>query len=181
MNDKLEKFIKSHRAEMDGEEPRPDLWIDIANEISSKTKQRNLTKSFVWWRAAAIFLLFITSLMVLEKFISQPEKEEITMNQQLQEAESFYIELISQRKENLISRSEALDLGEDFVKEINMLDSMYNVLKKDLANGNEENIVDAMILNLQLRIEVLNKQLSIIQTIENSKNENIIEDETIRL
>ena len=62
-----------------------------------------------------------------------------------------------------------------------MLDSMYAVLKKDLNKGNEDVIADAMILNLRLRIEILNKQLSIIQAIEDSKNENITEDETIRL
>jgi hypothetical protein len=58
---------------------------------------------------------------------------------------------------------------------------MYMVLKKDLQNGNEENLTDAMILNLQLRIEILNQQLSIIQSIETRKNGKIDEDETIRL
>jgi len=181
MNDKLEQFIKSHRADMDDKDPRPDLWIDIANEISSESKQRSLTKSFVWWRAAAILLLFITSLMVIEKFISEPEKKEMAMNQQLMEAESFYIDLISQKKGEVITLSEEMELGSDFIQEVNMLDSMYTVLKKDLKNGNEDNLVDAMILNLQLRIEVLNEQLSIIQSIQNRKQENIAEDETIIL
>jgi hypothetical protein len=181
MNDKLEQFIKSHRADMDDKDPRPDLWIDIANEISSESKQRSLTKSFVWWRAAAILLLFITSLMVIEKFISEPEKKEMAMNQQLMEAESFYIDLISQKKGEVITLSEEMELGSDFIQEVNMLDSMYTVLKKDLKNGNEDNLVDAMILNLQLRIEVLNEQLSIIQSIQNRKKENIAEDETIIL
>jgi hypothetical protein len=174
-------IIKSHRAEMDDKEPSPDLWIDIANEISSESKQRSLTKSFVWWRAAAILLLFITSLMVIEKFISEPEKKEMAMNQQLIEAESFYIDLISQKKGEVITLSEEMELGSDFIQEVNMLDSMYTVLKKDLKNGNEDNLVDAMILNLQLRIEVLNEQLSIIQSIQDRKKENIAEDETIIL
>ena len=71
---------------MDSKEPRPDLWIDIANEISSETRQKSLSKSFVWWRAAAVLLLFITSLLVLEKFVSGPEKEMVVVNQQLLEA-----------------------------------------------------------------------------------------------
>jgi len=181
MNDKLEKFIKSHRAEMDHKEPRPDLWIEIANEISSETKQRSLTKSFVWWRAAAILLLFVTSLMVLERFVSEPDEKEVVMSEELIEAESFYVDLISQKREEVITLSGDLELGDEFVQEINTLDSMYTLLKQDLKNGNNENVADAMILNLQLRIEVLNKQLSIIQSIENRKNENQDEDETIRL
>ena len=166
---------------MDSKEPRPDLWIDIANEISSETRQKSLSKSFVWWRAAAVLLLFITSLLVLEKFVSGPEKEMVVVNQQLLEAESFYTSLISQKKDEVLKLSKELSLGDEFENEINNLDSMYNVLKDNLKNGNEENVVDAMILNLQLRIELLNRQLSIIQSIENSKNENISEDETIRL
>jgi hypothetical protein len=181
MNDKLEKFIKSHRADMDAKEPRPDLWIDIANEVSSETKQRSLNRSFVWWRAAAVLFLFVTSLLVLERFITEPKEEVAIENEQLLEAEDFYIDLISQKKNEVIALSEAYDLGNDFTNEINMLDSMYAVLKKDLTKGNGDVIADAMILNLQLRIEILNKQLSIIQAIEESNNENIIEDETIRL
>lgn len=181
MNDKLEKFIKSHRVDMDHKEPRPDLWIDIANEISNESKQKNLTRSFVWWRAAAVLLLLITSLLVLEKFVSEPEGESLVMNEQLIEAEGYYINLINQKHQEVISLSKDLDLGSDFSSEINKLDSMYSVLKVDLKNGNEDNLVDAMILNLQLRIEILNQQLSIIQAIEDSKNEKIYEDETIRL
>lgn len=181
MNDKLEKFIKSHRADMDHKEPSPELWIDIANEISNETKQKSLTRSFVWWRAAAVLLLLITSLLVLEKFVSDPDHEEIVMNEQLMEAEGYYINLINQKQKEVVSLSQDLDLGSEFADEINMLDSMYSVLKKDMKHGNEGNLVDAMILNLQLRIEILNQQLSIIQTIEDSKNEKIDEDETIRL
>jgi hypothetical protein len=181
MNDKLEKFIKSHRADMDHKEPRPDLWIDIANEMSNEHKQKSLTRSFVWWRAAAVLLLLVTSLLVLERYVSAPDREEIVMNEQLIEAESYYTSLINQKQKEVLSLSQELDLGKDFANEINMLDSMYAVLKKDMQNGNEENLVDAMILNLQLRIEILNQQLNIIQSIETRKNEKIDEDETIRL
>jgi len=179
--DKLEQYIKSHRAEMDNKEPSPDLWIDIANEISTDSKRRSLSKSFVWWRAAAVLFLFVTSLLVLERFISEPEKKVVVVNRQLQEAESFYIDLINQKREEVISLSSKYDLGDEFISDINTLDSLYLVLRKDLQNGNEDNLVDAMILNLQLRIEILNKQLSIIQSIENSKNDKIIDDETVRL
>ena len=71
--------------------------------------------------------------------------------------------------------SKKYDLGDDFLDEIDKLDSMYAVLKQDMKNGNEVNLIDAMILNLQLRIEILNQQLKIIQSIENSqKDEKVI-------
>jgi hypothetical protein len=67
--------------------------------------------------------------------------------------------------------SEKYDFGGEFLSEIQVLDSMYILLKKDMNHGNEEVLVDAMILNLQLRIEILNQQLSIIQSIENSQKD----------
>ena len=67
--------------------------------------------------------------------------------------------------------SEKYELGSDFLYEIDLLDSMYVVLKQDMKNGNKENLADAMILNLQLRIEVLNQQLRIIQSIENKQKD----------
>jgi hypothetical protein len=181
MNDKVEKFIKSHRAEMDFREPRPDLWIDITNEINDKQKQKSFNRSFILWRAAAVLLLLVSTWLVVEKFTQQPVSKEIVVNEELREAEAFYVSLIGQKRQEVLKMSEELGLGGEFENEINALDSMYVVLKDDLKNGNEENVVDAMILNLQLRIEILNRQLSIIQTIENSRKENNKEDETIRL
>jgi hypothetical protein len=181
MSDQLEKFIKAHRADMDDKEPRPDLWIDIANQINSKKEVRKSTRSIVWWRAAAVFLLFVSALLVLEKYVSQPVPQEVVMNEQLQEAESFYTVLIAQKKEEVATLSQQLGLDHNFVNEIDELDSMYTALKSDLQKGDEDNVVDAMILNLQLRIEILNRQLDIIQSIKNSKNFKDTEDETVSL
>lgn len=181
MSDQLEKFIKAHRADMDDKEPRPDLWIDIANQVNSKREARKTTRTFIWWRAAAVFLLFVTSLLVLEKYVSEPEPQEVVINEQLQEAESFYTVLIAQKKEQVATLSRQLDLDHDFANEIDELDSMYSALKNNLQQGDEDNVVDAMILNLQLRIEILNRQLDIIQLIEKSKNFKDTEDETVSL
>jgi len=179
MDDRLEKFIKSHRSEMDYKNPRKDLWKDIENEITTATKQRKISNAVIFWRAAAVILLLVSSWLVMDKvYRDSSGNEERTIaevNPQLLEAENFYISLINQKKQEITVLGEKYDLGEGFLQEIDVLDSMYTVLKQDLHQGDEENLVDAMILNLQLRIEILNKQLSIIQSIENSqRNENVI-------
>lgn len=181
MDDKLERFIKSHRQEMDAKEPSPDLWLDIANEISIEKVQIKRSRYQYVWKAAAVILLLITSWLVIDKVSLHQETPQVVINPQLEEAENFYFTLIeNQRNEVLeLSRENGLDLN--FTEELNTLDSMYSVLKEDMANGNEASLVDAMILNLQLRIEILNQQLSIIKSIEESKKENNIEDETINL
>ena len=179
MDDRLEKYIKSHREEMDAKNPRNDLWSNIEKELNQNTKQRHISKSVIFWRAAAVILLLITSWLAFDKvnqnFSNENSGNVAVLSPQLIEAETFYISLIGQKKKEIKVMSERYDLGADFLDDINMLDSMYSVLKEDMNSGDEQNVVDAMILNLQLRIEILNQQLSIIQSIENSqKDEKII-------
>lgn len=181
MNDKLEKFIKEHREHFDSGEPRPDLWIDIANDINNAHKQKTLTRSFTIWRVAAVLLLLVTSWLVVDKVMQKPAPAEIVISQDLQDAEAFYFTLITQKQQEVIRLSDDLNMGDTFANEINKLDSAYNVLKDNLKNGSQEDVADAMILNLQLRIEILNQQLNIIQAIERSKSQKNKEDETIRL
>lgn len=175
MDDRLEKFINDHRDELDAREPRVDLWSKIEGELPAETKVRPVSRSILYWRAAAVILFFISSWLVIDKLTeSDPTsgmQPIVQLNPQLSEAESYYFSLIDQKREEITALSEQYELGEDFLSEIDLLDSMYVVLREDLDNGNEENLVDAMILNLQLRIEILNQQLSIIKSIENSQND----------
>jgi hypothetical protein len=119
--------------------------------------------------------LLITSWLVIDKVYQNSDgngtDEVVAVNPQLLDAENFYISLIDQKREEVKIMSEKYDFGGEFLSEIQLLDSMYTLLKKDMNNGNEEVLVDAMILNLQLRIEILNQQLSIIQSIENSQKD----------
>ena len=180
MDDRLEKFIKSNRAEMDDKSPGHNLWAEIEKELQPEVKEIKLSKSHILWRAAAVILLLVTSWLAFEK-VQQSDTdgsgmEMSKLNPDLMEAESFYLSLIDQKRNEISAMGDMYNLGADFSSEINTLDSMYMVLKKDMINGSEENLVDAMIVNLQLRIEILNRQLNIIQSIEKSQR-----DETIIL
>ncbi len=63
------------------------------------------------------------------------------------------------------------ELYKQFVTDITKLDSSYNVLKRELpANPNREQLLEAMIRNLQVQMDLLNQQLQIIQQIKQSKN-----------
>ena len=175
MDDRLEKFLKTHREDLDDKIPRNDLWEGIARELPN-AKQRRISKPVIFWRAAAVILLLFSSWLVFDKLTQGTQEGTIVadLNPQLIEAEDYYISLIDQKREEILMISEKYEFGSDFLYEIDQLDSMYVVLKQDMANGNEENLVDAMILNLQLRIEILNQQLSIIQSIENNQQDEAV-------
>ncbi len=61
-------------------------------------------------------------------------------------------------------------LYKQFSGDVNKLDSVYHALKTQLPkNSNREQVIEAMISNLQLQIGLLNKQLDIIKQIKHSK------------
>ncbi len=76
---------------------------------------------------------------------------------------------IKQNQIRKIKKDEPL-LYQQFAGDINKLDSNFHLLKKQLpVNPNREQILEAMIQNLQLQEAVLNQQLNIIKKINQTK------------
>ncbi len=83
----------------------------------------------------------------------------------------YYAKLIELKHEELktLEKDEPL-LYRQFAGDVQKLDSVYHSLKTQLPNNsNREQVIEAMIGNLQLQIGLLNKQLDIIKQIKHSK------------
>jgi hypothetical protein len=83
----------------------------------------------------------------------------------------YYAKLIEIKHEELktLEKDEPL-LYRQFAGDVQKLDSVYHSLKTQLPNNsNREQVIEAMISNLQLQIGLLNKQLGIIKQIKQSK------------
>jgi hypothetical protein len=83
----------------------------------------------------------------------------------------YYAKLIELKHEELktLEKDEPL-LYRQFSGDVQKLDSVYHSLKTQLPNNsNREQVIEAMISNLQLQIGLLNKQLDIIKKINHSK------------
>jgi hypothetical protein len=83
----------------------------------------------------------------------------------------YYAKLIELKHEELktLEKDEPL-LYRQFAGDVQKLDSVYHSLKTQLPNNsNREQVIEAMIGNLQLQIGLLNKQLGIIKQIKHSK------------
>jgi hypothetical protein len=83
----------------------------------------------------------------------------------------YYTKLIELKHEELktLERDEPL-LYKQFSGDVQKLDSVYHSLKTELpTNSNREQVIEAMISNLQLQIGLLNRQLDIIKQIKHSK------------
>lgn len=175
MKDRLENFIKSHRADFDDLDPREDTWAKIQGELHQDDNKRDYT----WlWKAAAVVFLCISVGLAVERTMTADVETVAEVNQaqksrstELREVEGYYTQLISQKRseiKSVIDKKGLVDV--ELLKDMEQLDNMYAKLKKDLKkNQNDERLINAMIQNLQLRVEILNKQLRILERI--SKHE----------
>lgn len=194
MEDRLKSFVSEHRDDFDVYEPRQELWQEICQELPAKRKEAkvisisfgeklSLTADFLFMRiAAAIVLLLgcgLTLYMVKQNAPITNNNtvaavtEAPTVNAvapELAEVEAYYTSQINSKKEELTAYDlKALGLDEQQLidKELEKLDTNYKQLKEQLyTTPNTNKVMDAMIQNLQIRIEVLNRQLEVLQKIE---------------
>ncbi|MCJ8167524.1 hypothetical protein MKJ04_21965 [Pontibacter sp. E15-1] len=209
MEDKLKKFAAEHREEFDVFEPQPELWQHICRELPHKPKEAKVISisfgdsvSFSANRlfmqvAAAIALLLGCGLTLLMMKQQAPESNNIlAMSQaaasgiapELAEVEAYYVSQIKEKKSELSAYDlKILGLGDEneIDAELARLDSSYIQLKQQLyTNPNTDEIMSAMIQNLQIRIGVLNRQLEVLQKIEKLDQQPDLEpkkDDTTRI
>ena len=105
----------------------------------------------------------------------QPDETQLAKTGGQESSEELYhyarLVEIKQNEIKKIKKDEPL-LYQQFAGDFNKLDSTFHILKKQLpANPNREQILEAMIQNLQYQEALLNQQLNIIKKINNSKKE----------
>jgi len=171
-NDPFEKFIKEHREEFDSELPADKVWENITNKLAADTK--SIRYSWVW-KAAAILFFGLSTYLFIDKNINETISKYTSSEQgQFENTEAYYNSMISVRKGELeiyISKDSPFYL--EFSTDITELDSIYSQLKEEYDCNQEDIVMEAMIKNLQLRIEIMDRQLQVIQKVQkltNNKN-----------
>ena len=184
MSKRLDDFIRNHRDEFDSDLPTPQVWNKIDERLSGNPKKAKVVPInwMRWSAAAAIVILFGAA--TLYWFNSKPVdagrvtvKNEVDAPVPVVVDSSLLNEINPAYAKELYHFTQLIELKQDelkqFVSDIDKLDSSYNVLKRELpANPNREQLLEAMIHNLQVQMDMLNQQLQIIQQIKQSKNKN---------
>jgi hypothetical protein len=95
---------------------------------------------------------------------------------ELAQVEAYYTSLIREQRQQLNDadvKNLNADMAGDFSRDLTSLDSAYVRLKRDLYKGaNKEQIVNAMIQNLQLRSEIISRQIETLSKIKTIKEDN---------
>jgi hypothetical protein len=162
MSDNLEKTIRDNREAFNDKEHSDRLWANINDELSSKGN------SFNWlWKVAAM-LFFTTSIYLFyqnnrqeENLISQKEK----ISGDFTDIETYYFQIISEKRDIIYDYDTiGQQLEVDFEQDIQKLDAMYLVLKEEMKSNPSKKVVEALILNLLVRIDVLNEKIENLET-----------------
>jgi hypothetical protein len=201
--DELEKYLKNHQNNLQNSfdwNNEEALWAKIEAKLDEKESESNPKQSIMLgnspknpkgitityknlWRAAAVIAFFVLGYAALRydfrgKGEEQASVEIKKINPELAEVEVYYTSLIDQKRKELKEINPAA--YDEFEKDFAKLDSAYQQLRKDFKKSpNQEQVSNAMIQNLRLRIEILERQIEILEKI--NQPQNIQSNETIIL
>ncbi|MFN8291145.1 MAG: hypothetical protein U0U70_12890 [Chitinophagaceae bacterium] len=191
MNNNIEKFIRQHRKDFDTETPSEQVWHEIGKSIPVKKEARrfSLRDMIKWSAAAAIVFALLTSVYFLyikkdshekhpddrdmvNKGTVQPDELKGIDPEHLLQIKSVYQSVATRQQELKQAAHDQPALYSQFEKDLKVLDSSYRSLQEQAAHTpNRDVLIKAMIQNLQLQGELLNRQLLIINEIKNTQKE----------
>ncbi len=171
MKDQLDHFIRENRSGFDDKEPNEKVWRSI--EASLRLGSGGLWNSLVLWRAAAVIFMALSAYLLIPKSVFKTKSSQIAATE-FRDVEAFYFQQISEKVELIDDFKDNEGLN-GFTQDFKQLEAMYMILKEEMRSRPSQKVKDALVLNLLVRINLLNQQLSKLDTL-NSKAEKIDEE-----
>lgn len=189
MSKDLERFVRDNRSAFDTERPTGKVWEEIQKELKPSGQKPPVRRLRMVWLAAAAVMFAVSATLLYMNFNTGNGATDIS-GENTGTRSNGYIAAIDPAYAAQVNRFTAVidekqaelktlqndnpNLYEKFSSDIQKLDSTYGLLKNQLpVNPNKEELLQAMIWNLQLQINLLNQQLDIIQKIKNSNSNSL--------
>lgn len=181
--DILENFVDANRSDFDSLEPSNAVWDAIDKRLNTVTEQpsqggsasvKPLRHYGMYWRMIAMLILGIGIgyLFFLNKEYGFTKDPQLALTAPTYAREfTRYASLIEQKREDLyVLAKENPEVYEDSAYELEQLELNYQRLRKELTKiPNQEELIQAMIQNLQWQIDILNQQLTIINKVKSNE------------
>ncbi len=172
MKDSLRDFIHQHREAFDNREPSEEVWRGIASKLPHG-RSRTLWNNVSLWRAAAVLFMGLSAYFFYAgNQDNLRPAESAKLQGEFKDLESFYSEQIAE-KIDLISHIQESDMDDSFTQDVQKLEAMYQVLREQMKTDPSEKVKDALVLNLLVRVDLLNQQ---IKRIEDSRKKKKVAD-----
>lgn len=156
MKDRLDEFIRQNRQSFDDKEPAEKVWRNI--EASMKLSSTSWWNSVGLWRAAAVIFMATSIYLLVPKNMGKTATQNDLAVTEFNDVEAFYFQQISDKVELIdgFKKNEGLN---GFTQDFKQLEAMYMILKEEMKTRPTEKVKDALVLNLLVRINLLNQQL----------------------
>jgi hypothetical protein len=170
MKDSLRDFIHQNRDGFDDKEPGEEAWSKIEAALRAG-KTILLWNSVSVWRAAAILFLGLATYFFVSGNQSSLQKREVAKLQgEFSDLEVYYSSEIAE-KVALISHFDESSESDQFTQDFQKLDAMYQVLKEQMKIQPTQKVKEALVLNLLVRIDLLNQLLHKLDQVETENRE----------
>lgn len=169
MKDQLEDFVRENRAAFNDRTPSPGVWDRIESSLRLRTSWKS---PVALWRAAAIFFMALSAFLLIPGGSAKLQNAQAM--KEFTDVEAFYTQQISNKVELIgeINGNEGLN---GFTHDFKQLEAMYLVLKEEMKTRPSQKVKDALVLNLLVRIDLLNQQLHRLEK-ENAEEEESSKD-----
>lgn len=177
MSNKLEGFVKDNKKAFEAKGPSDKLWGRIEAELDKKKQSHSKKIKLYQWMSIAALLA--VSLGIYSSYNYNQVNYEIAVadiNADYGKKAVHFASLIEEKRDSLqLYAKENPNLFKKFVSDLKKLDQDYEELKRELQTSpNPETVVSEMMKNLEIQANILSKQLSIIDQVNQYRKENTI-------
>jgi hypothetical protein len=157
MSDQLEDFIRRNKNAFDDKEPSDKNWKNIEASLAF-AKPASLWNSVTIWRAAAVVFMVLSAYLLFPKGTLKSGQTAESNLREFNDVEAFYVQQISEKVDliDTFKKNEGLN---GYTQDFKQLEAMYMVLKEEMKTHPSQKVKDALVLNLLVRIDLLNQQL----------------------
>jgi hypothetical protein len=155
MKDRLEEFIRNNREAFDDKEPSEKVWTGINSSLG--LRRTTVWNSLALWRAAAVIFMVLCGYLLIPK-TTETSIAKDNSSSEFDDVEAYYFRQIIEKVEMIdeFQKSEGLN---GFTHDFQQLEAMYMVLKEEMKTSPSQKVKDALVLNLLVRIDLLNQHL----------------------
>jgi hypothetical protein len=172
MSKKLEIFIKDNRKSFDTEYPSEALWGKIDAELD-RNPARN-SNTWKMWIGIAASLTVILGLFYYADRGDTAVLSAADINPEYARKQMKFASLIEQKTDSLeVLARRNPELYDQFSADLQKIKRDYKQLKSELPqSANQKLVVKAMERNLELQLQVVSQQLTIINQVNQYKTDN---------
>ncbi|MGF1922540.1 MAG: hypothetical protein ACQUHE_00055 [Bacteroidia bacterium] len=176
MSNNLEGFVKTNKKSFEVKGPSSQLWNRIEAELDKKKHLTGKRIKIYPWMSIAALLIVSVGIYFANHYQTNKKIVLADVSPHYGKKEVHFVTLIEEKRDSLeLHAKENPELFQKFVGDLKKLDENYEMLKTELQiSPNPEAVVSEMIKNLEIQADLLSRQLSIINQVNQYKKENII-------